>query len=440
MIMEHDDCRLLRTAGALIGLIAIAMPARAADLELFGGQLSYTAAADATANAVTVTLANGIYTVDDPTVSIQVGANAAGAGCAAFDSNTVTCPAAALTSLTIATGAGDDTITLTNVAVPALLIGGQGNDTVHGGPEDDTFFWIPGDGSDVLDGGAGTDTLQFTGANISEHIVIAADGPGFTLFRDIASILLTVRNVEVLRLTTQAGDDDVSTVSLLNTAQLIRASDDLDTDAGPDTLHVDGAGLCVVRQNDTFETAGRQPIQFASFDTVLVANSICRTDPCDTAVPTQGCIVNGVRNQPCQGTPGDDVIIGTPGADVIKGGGGNDRIRGGAGDDLLCGEGGDDLLVGGTGNDTLVGGPGNDRLHGNGGNDVLLGGDDDDELFGDGGSDDLDGGPGNDKLRGGSDPDTLQGGPGIDLIDGGSKDDVCRDADQLGPFKGCELP
>ena len=61
--------------------------------------------------------------------------------------------------------------------------------------------------------------------------------------------------------------------------------------------------------------------------------NVCRVDPCDTSVPTLGCAVNGVRNQPCEGTAGDDLIIGT-GDDVIVGLGGNDRIRGRRGNDL----------------------------------------------------------------------------------------------------------
>lgn len=437
-VMKPFALRMLGNAAA--GVLLTVAAAGAADLELSGGQLSYTSTAEVVADTVTVSLSGGVYTVDDPPASIQIGPNALAAGCAAFDSNTAVCPASALSSLVVATGPGDDTITLTNVAVPALLIGGQGADTVHGGSEDDTFLWNPGDSSDVLDGGGGQDTLQFTGANISEHIVITPDGAGFDLTRDVGNVLLEVQNVELLRVTTQGGNDDVSTSTLINTRQELRASGDLDTDTLPDTLHVDGAGLCVTRENDTFVSAGRQPIQFASFDDILVGNADCRPDPCATAVATQGCTVNGVRNQPCQGTPGNDVIIGTPGADVILGGGGNDRIRGGSGDDLLCGEDGDDLLMGGSGNDTLVGGPGNDRLRGNTGNDVLLGGDGDDQLFGDGGTDNLDGGPGDDRLKGGRDADALQGGPGADLLDGGSQDDRCGDADQLGPFPRCELP
>ena len=46
-----------------------------------------------------------------------------------------------------------------------------------------------------------------------------------------------------------------------------------------------------------------------------------------TAVATQGCTVNGVRNQPCEGTDANDVIVGTTGDDMILGGGGHEKAR-----------------------------------------------------------------------------------------------------------------
>ncbi len=132
-------------------------------------------------------------------------------------------------------------------------------------------------------------------------------------------------------------------------------------------------------------------------------------DPCDTATPTLGCIVNGVLNQPCVGTPGQDIIIGTSGNDVILGGGGNDELRGNQGDDELCGEAGNDLLVGATGNDTLRGGADKDMLRGEVGADVLDGGSENDKLLG---------GPGNDNLTGGDGTDVLRGDAGTDACDG----------------------
>jgi Ca2+-binding RTX toxin-like protein len=403
-------------------------------LDLVANVLTYTGTNTATANTLDVSLAGDTYTVHDGGEGISLTPGAAELGCESADPNTVTCPAAAIASFDISTRLGDDTISLAGAVHPAVVRGGDGNDTVTGGSAADTIVWNPGDDDDVIDGGPGDDTLVFNGAHISEHFVITAAGAGFTLTRDIANVRLEVANAEDLMLTTLAGQDEIATTSLVNTTQFLTAG----TDALPDTLRIDGAGLCLTRQGDSFEAAGRAPIHFVNLPEVFVGNVFCRPDPCEGAVVTQGCRVNGVNDQPCEGTDGDDVIVGTSAGDVIRGGGGNDKIRAGAGDDLVCGEEGDDRLIGQSGNDTLAGGPGADRLQDSGGNDTLLGGDDADDLKGGSGDDDLDGGPGDDRLRGGGDVDTLRGGPGLDRLDGGGDVDDCTDADQVGPFARCE--
>jgi Ca2+-binding RTX toxin-like protein len=404
-------------------------------LDLIASVLTYTHFGTV-ANTLDISLAGATYTIHDAGDVISPTPNAVDQGCEPVAPNTVTCPAAALTSFNISTRLGNDTIVLAGAAHPAVVNGGDGNDTFIGGTAGDTFVWNPGDDDDVVDGGPGDDTLLFNGSNASEQFTITADGAGFDLFRNVANIRMEVENAEELVLSTFGGDDEVSTTGLLNTTQFLTAG----TDVSPDTLRVDAAGLCLTRENDTFEAEGRQPIHFANFPEVLVSNAFCRDDPCDGAVVTQGCRVNGVRDQPCQGTPGDDVIVGTEAGDVIRGGGGRDRIGAGSGDDLVCGEEGDDTLTGASGNDTLAGGPGADRLQDSSGNDTLLGGDDGDDLKGGSGNDDLDGGAGDDRLRGGSDIDTLRGGGGADRLDGGGDDDTCTDADQVGPFERCELP
>jgi len=100
----------------------------------------------------------------------------------------------------------------------------------------------------------------------------------------------------------------------------------------------------------------------------------------------QECTVNGVLNQLCEGTNGDDIIIGTPGDDIILGQEGHDTLQGKGGNDLLCG-GSDDALDGRGGDDTLVGDEGNNTLLGRGGQDLLQGGEDNDQLKGGAGTD-----------------------------------------------------
>jgi Ca2+-binding RTX toxin-like protein len=425
-------------AATAIAAVSAAIPVRAATVELTGGLLLYVADPSVIENSVTVSLASGRYTIDDPSEqTFLVGAPATAAGCAPFDSNTLTCPESAITSFDIRTGQGNDTVSLTNAIAPAVVRGDFGADTLTGGDADDVFVWTPGGGNDVILGGPGTDTLEFQGSNGNERIQILDDGESgdaFLIQRDIASISLRAGSVEALELMTFGGQDDVTTRGLRSATQtLIDGADGL-----ADILRIDAEGFCVTREGDAFSFEGRNPIAFTEFAQTSVVDDFCRTDPCESAVATAGCTVNGARNQPCEGTTGDDLIVGTRDADVIKGGGGRDRIRGGDGDDLLCGDEGDDDLTGSSDDDTLAGGAGDDDLNGGGGFDTLIGGDDDDDLTGGGDDDELDGGPGDDTLRGGGDVDSLRGGIGEDRLDGGaSAADVCRDPDPSGPFLRC---
>lgn len=427
----------------LLSIILKIPTARAAVVDLNAGTLSFlddTFTSPGLNNALVVTLVGGTYTIDDPAeTAIALLAGATAGGCAPVDANTVNCPAAGITSLTIQSNLGDDHVTLNGVTVLATIIGGRGNDTLVGGNEPDIFDWNPGDGSDTIDGGGGDDVLGFAGSNIAESISVVPDGTGFLLFRNIANITMSVQHVEALAVSSLAGADTIFTTPLAGITQNFVDGSPPQSDDQADLLHVDGNGLCVTRQGDTFEAPGRGTIHLVDIPQVVLENVFCPLDPCVGAVATMGCTVNRVRNQPCQGTSGDDVIIGTVGPDVILGGGGNDRISGGAGDDLLCGEAGDDVLGGKTGNDTLVGGPGLDRLRGSSGNDTLSGGDDADLVDGGNGDDDIDGGDGDDKVKGGAGIDTLRGGEGLDRIDGGSGEDRCSDTDQTGPFPRCEL-
>ena len=88
------------------------------------------------------------------------------------DSFSATGNLAALISITVDGGAGNDTIRGSNGA--DQLLGGDGNDFVDGqqgndvvllGAGDDTFQWDPGDGSDMVEGQAGSDTMPFNGSD-----------------------------------------------------------------------------------------------------------------------------------------------------------------------------------------------------------------------------------------------------------------------------------
>ena len=406
-------------------------------VDVVAGVLRYTGTqkTPAAANLLTVTRAGADYVVHDDGEPIDRTPNAAALGCVATAADTVRCPQVLVASFEVLTRNGDDTIDLSDVAAPAAVFGGDGDDTIIGGSGDDTVVWTPGDDDDVIDGGPGADTLDFVGAPVAERFTVTQVGEGFRLARDVANVTMEADDVETLRLRVFGGSDVVTTTPLARTAQFLTGGTDVD-----DALVVDARGLCAEQQEGVIATPGRPLIQFAHFPTVALNDVFCIADPCEGASATFGCTVNGVRNQLCLGTDGDDVIVGSKNGDVILGGGGNDRIRAGLGDDLVCGEAGDDLLIGARGRDTLVGGPGNDRLRGDADDDTLVGGDDADDLRGGSGADNLYAGLGDDRLRAGAGEDTLRGDDGDDLVDGGSAEDTCFDSDQDGPFARCELP
>src|SRR4051812_26769402 len=114
--------------------------------------------------------------------------------------------------VTINGGGGNDTITdgdgsdtLIGGTGADTITGGRGNDTALLGSGADTFVWNPGDGSDTVEGQDGRDTLAFNGSNIGEQIDLAANGPRLRFTRDVAGIVMDVDGVEVVNFTAIGG-------------------------------------------------------------------------------------------------------------------------------------------------------------------------------------------------------------------------------------------
>lgn len=442
--MKHPMPYGTITALTLFGLVAAPASTRAANLDLTaGGQLVYEATQSILVeNELTIAHLDGAYAIQDPAEpAINLSGSALAAGCDYFNNQFITCPDAAIVSIAVDTKEGSDVINLGGVLVSAIVTGGGGPDTIIGGTKDDSIVWNAFDGSDVVDGGPGADTLDFRSSDgpsdeyQSDVITVLQNGAGFALFRDAGNVVMDVQNTEQLLIDTSTGSDTVTTTGLVGTVQFIQTA----YDGLPDTLTFDAAGSCPITAPGWIETPGHEEVQYVNFANVSIINDTCVADTCNGLPATSGCTVNGVRNQPCIGTAGDDVIQGTAGPDVIVGGGGRDRISTGAGNDIACGDDGNDVIQGERGNDYMLGGAGADRIDGGAGGDDLIGGEGDDDLRGDGGIDDLTGGPGNDRLRGGGDRDVLQGSEGTDVLDGGSAIDTCTDVDQTGPFISCEL-
>ena len=104
---------------------AVATPAT---LDVTGGVLTYTASAGA-ANGLTVSLSGANYTFNETGQTIMLTANAIAAGFSGDGTNTVTGPDAAVNSVSVALGDGNDTLTLQGLADPLTLINEVGDDT-----------------------------------------------------------------------------------------------------------------------------------------------------------------------------------------------------------------------------------------------------------------------------------------------------------------------
>jgi len=147
---------------------------------------------------------------------------------------------AAITSLTLNGGSGDDT--LEGGDGNDLLLAGPGNDLVDGnigsdvalmGTGSDTFEWDPGDGSDTIGGQGGHDTLQFNGSNAPEKIDLSANGSRLRLFRDVAAITMDAAGIETVNLRL-LGSADTLTVNDLTGTDV--------TSVGADLAGFDGTG------------------------------------------------------------------------------------------------------------------------------------------------------------------------------------------------------
>jgi Ca2+-binding RTX toxin-like protein len=285
---------------------------------------------------------------------------------------------AALITLTIDGGAGNDTIRGGNGA--DTLLGGDGNDFIDGnqgddiaflGAGDDVFQWDPGDGNDTVEGQAGFDTLVFNGANINERIDVSANGGRVRFSRDVASITMDLDGIERIDFHALGGADnlvinDLSGTDLPAGGVLVELAGTLGGTAG------DGAVDTVTANG----TAGDDMIKLFSFNSGQFNGGIgiigtpagivvTHQDATDQLIVNGGAgndmidasaVVAGAMALTLNGGVGNDTIIGSQTNDLVIGGPGNDVAFLGAGDDSFVWNPGDgsDTVEGQTGFDTLV--------------------------------------------------------------------------------------
>ncbi|MFO1005163.1 MAG: choice-of-anchor D domain-containing protein [Planctomycetaceae bacterium] len=331
---------------------------------------------------------------------------------------------AGLIEVANATGSNfDNTFTADWAWWSVTITGGNGNDSIVGGPMNDRL--TGGGGNDTIRGGWGNDNL--TGGLGADQLFGDEDNDSFTIDSDDLVI---------------SGGDGIDSVTVNAASGAVV----LDVTAG----QIESVTATGSVSNNRFDATG------ATWAVTITGGSgndtIIGGDLADR-------LTGGAGNDSLIGNGGNDVLTGGLGVDSFDGGDDNDSltidnfdtsVNGGAGldrvtvtgatgavnlnlttgqietviasssafDNLfdasgaawavsITGGSGNDTLIGGNLNDTLTGGAGDDSLVGNGGNDTLTGG-----L----GADAFDGGADNDSLTIDNDDTSVNGGSGLDRV------------------------
>jgi Ca2+-binding RTX toxin-like protein len=287
---------------------------------------------------------------------------------------------AALISVTVDGGAGNDTILGGNGA--DLLLGGDGNDFIDGqqgndvvllGAGNDVFQWDPGDGSDTVEGQDGTDKMLFNGSGANEIFAVSANGGRALFTRNVGNIVMDLNDVETLNVNALGGADTLSVGDLSGTdvTQVnVNLAGTLDGSAGDglaDTVIANGTN-----GNDIIDVfgAGTSVSVIGLSAQVNVTNAEGANDSLvinalggDDAI-TATTLPAGVMKLTIDGGAGNDSILGSQGADVILGGDGDDFVFGDNGNDLALMGAGDDVFQWnpGDGSDTIEGQDGVDTM------------------------------------------------------------------------------
>ena len=309
-------------------------------------------------------------------------------------------------------------------------IGGDGDDTLVGGPGDnDLWGW---DGNDTIDGGAGDDDLG--GLNGIDTITYATHTAPVTVTLDGAAgdgAAGENDNATAENVIGGSGGDTLTGSSGVNSLDGGPGADVLDGGLGADAL-AGGTGT------DRLSYALRTGPVTADIDGTADDGEAAEGDNVATDVEN---LTGGAGADTLTGDADANLLDGGTGADALNGGGGTDTVTyasrtapvtadiDGNADDGQAAE-GDKIatdvenLTGGAGADTLTGSAGVNRLDGAAAADTLNGGDGEDVLIGAGGADGFlarDGA--DDQMSCGSEPDTVTADPDDDA------DADCEDVD-----------
>ena len=297
------------------------------------------------------------------------------------DSFSATGNLAALISITVDGGAGDDTILGSNGA--DVLLGGDGNDFIDGqqgndtaflGAGDDTFQWDPGDGSDTVEGQDGTDTMLFNGSAGDEIFAASANGGRVLFTRNLGNIVMDLDDVEAIDLNALGGVDTL-TVNDLSGTDVTEVNVSLAGTIGGTAG--DGAADMVIANG----TNGDDVVDVVGAGTSVSVLGLAAADQHHRVRRGQrlaGHQHAGRRRRHHRHHPArrrhqahdrfqaraTTRVLGSQGADTFLAGDGNDFVFGDNGNDVAFLGAGDDVFQWnpGDGNDTIEGQDGTDEM------------------------------------------------------------------------------
>lgn len=323
-------------------LLAAPAPASAATAGVQGGVLVYAAAPGET-NAVTFEPALfgiGVASIQDSAPLIP------GPGCESISATKVDCQLAGVATAQFSLGDGADNFSISTLAMPIVVAGGPGNDTLgaasapaalSGEGGDDTL--VGGDGDDRLLGGDGADSIQ--GQPGADQIDGGAGNDNILGDRPVSGTAPT--GADVIR--GGPGNDRISGQGGNDTIDGGPGNDVVDEELpGPNS----GAGADTIAGG-----AGRDQVTY-HFRSATVRVSL------------DGRANDGQSGERDNVRPDVEDVIGSGGAaNVLVGSSRANELRGGKRADRLSGGGGSDRLFAFGGRDTLNGGTGADRLYAN---------------------------------------------------------------------------
>lgn len=354
--MTADRRHLLGMALAC-AVLAAPSSALAATAAVEGGTLVYSAAPGETNSIVVEPALFGIGEV-----SIQDSAPLTpGAGCEAISETKVDCALAGVAAAQFSLGDGDDTFTLSTLAMPLVVAGGAGNDTLAAASGPATM--TGDDGGDTINGGEADDRLSGGNGNDTIHGQPGADRIDGGAGND------TIMGDRPISGTAPTGNDVITGGPGVDNISGQGGSDTIDGGPGNDSIDEEFSGANSGGGADTIAGGGGRDRVSYHFRAGTVRVSL------------DGRANDGQSGERDNVRPDVENITGSGGAaNVLVGSSGANELRGGKRGDRLSGGGGSDRLFGFGGRDTFTGGGGNDRMYAN-----------------DCGSDRLDGGPGRDR-------------------------------------------